>query len=470
MTASFTCEVLTSAAAIAPIAEEWEDLHRRCGNGLFVGPEFLGLWWETLGQKQKWKPYMVTVRQDGRLVGTLGLAVRRYCCLRILEWAGNDLFDYRDVLAETPEVVRALWDCARRSAGFDVASIRDVRVDSLSYPVLAETAKKSRVRQAFGIKMDRPPGADWTHVLSKKQRRNFTRQRKRLEQAGSVQFEIVQRAPVPEAAVSSLVEQKLAWCRRRKSYGIFREENIKDIFLRLTTMAAEQGQLYLGTLKCAGKPVAHIMGFIDRGILYSYTKTYDEEWADYSPGLQALVETIKWAAENDIHEYDFMRGEEDYKQRFANNANELNSFVFSRTFCGWWCAEALLLCRRMQRFVKDGRAWLQSARNLSAASSHEGERDPSEEQGKSGFWETLRQDVMAMPESADDRKGRWLVAKHILGRRLLPVFLYRLSALCWRNGGWQKKLARILWRLNVFINACDIDPAASIGGGLCLPP
>jgi len=51
----------------------------------------------------------------------------------------------------------------------------------------------------------------------------------------------------------------------------------------------------------------------------------------------------------------------------------------------------------------------------------------------------------------------------------LAAFLYRLSALCVAKGGVMAKLARLIWRLNLFLTSCEISPLAKIGSGLFLP-
>ncbi|NJN79266.1 MAG: GNAT family N-acetyltransferase [Anaerolineales bacterium] len=44
---------------------------------------------------------------------------------------------------------------------------------------------------------------------------------------------------------------------------------------------------------------------------------------ELSPGWVLLSHTIQWCCENDRYEFDFMRGDEDYKYRFGG----VNKFV-----------------------------------------------------------------------------------------------------------------------------------------------
>jgi len=51
----------------------------------------------------------------------------------------------------------------------------------------------------------------------------------------------------------------------------------------------------------------------------------------------------------------------------------------------------------------------------------------------------------------------------------LAVFLFRLSSTCRKYGWIGRVFAFIFWRLNAFINACDLRPEADIGPGFSLP-
>ena len=51
----------------------------------------------------------------------------------------------------------------------------------------------------------------------------------------------------------------------------------------------------------------------------------------------------------------------------------------------------------------------------------------------------------------------------------LALFLYRLSAACRRQPGILRHIGTLIWRLNVFLNSCDLAPEAIIGPGCYIP-
>ena len=48
-----------------------------------------------------------------------------------------------------------------------------------------------------------------------------------------------------------------------------------------------------------------------------YNSGFDPQFSEYSPGWVLLGYLLRWANENQIAEFDFMRGNEEYKYRFG---------------------------------------------------------------------------------------------------------------------------------------------------------
>jgi len=49
---------------------------------------------------------------------------------------------------------------------------------------------------------------------------------------------------------------------------------------------------------------------------------------EFSPGWVLLGHVIEWCCQNNRHEFDFMRGDEEYKYRFgAENAHVMRALI-----------------------------------------------------------------------------------------------------------------------------------------------
>ncbi|MEP6895914.1 MAG: GNAT family N-acetyltransferase, partial [Chloroflexota bacterium] len=69
--------------------------------------------------------------------------------------------------------------------------------------------------------------------------------------------------------------------------------------------------------------VAASLNFDYKNKLYGYNSGVSRAHMELSPGWVLLGHVIQWCCENGRHEFDFMRGDEDYKYRFGG----VNKFV-----------------------------------------------------------------------------------------------------------------------------------------------
>jgi CelD/BcsL family acetyltransferase involved in cellulose biosynthesis/O-antigen/teichoic acid export membrane protein len=347
MTVGLDFSVVSSSEQVAALMPEWQALYGRVGSPVFGSPDWYQVWWTHLGEKGGVRPHFVTARKDRQLVALLPLVVRRAGLFRFLEWAGYDVFDYGDALAETPCGAEAVWRHALAGGGYDIALIKDVRDAAASLPVLNATMRGRGTRRNYFLPLAGfGTGEAWLAGQSRKLRGDTRRKMEKMQAQGGgtggiVAFHALKDGePVPDAVLETLYRQKAAWFTARKASGVFADEGVRPFLQAISADAAAQGRLYLAWLSCGDAVVACHMGFVRDGALYLYHTTYDADYGAFSPGNIMMVETIKWAVDNDLAELDFMRGDETYKQRFAGGSRGLAAFVAAGSL---WGRVAILL-------------------------------------------------------------------------------------------------------------------------------
>jgi len=87
--------------------------------------------------------------------------------------------------------------------------------------------------------------------------------------------------------------------------------------------AFERGYLWLAFLEVNGDKAAASLNFDYKNKLWGYNSGVGREHMELSPGWVLLAQVIQWCCENNRYEFDFMRGEEEYKYRFGG----VNRFV-----------------------------------------------------------------------------------------------------------------------------------------------
>jgi len=333
--ANLKFEILDTAAQIANIADEWRTLYNSRAD-LFGSYEWFQIWESDLGPLDGTQLHVVIARSiSGQMVGILPLVIRRAGFIRILEWAGQEVFDYNDILTEDPRTAEAMWKFVCTSSSYDVALIKDVHFQALSLSILSNFMQQREQRKNYFLTLDFASGEAWLSTQSRKLRGDTRRKTEKMEVRGAVAFHCYKKGDgVPKVVVDTLYAQKAAWFGERYTRGAFAQKGIRNFLQRLAEDAARRGELYLAWLSCGDTVIACHMGFIRGGVLYLYHTTYQAEYAEFSPGSILMVETIKAAIDGGLRELDFMRGDESYKERFATGHRLLSDFVLGRTGFG----------------------------------------------------------------------------------------------------------------------------------------
>ena len=90
--------------------------------------------------------------------------------------------------------------------------------------------------------------------------------------------------------------------------------------------------LWIRSLWDGEVPIAAVAGFVDpaRSTFYSYSSGFNPDYAAISPGLVVMAYSIKYAVENGLRIYDFLRGGEEYKYSFGARDRSSEHWVIKR--------------------------------------------------------------------------------------------------------------------------------------------
>jgi CelD/BcsL family acetyltransferase involved in cellulose biosynthesis len=81
--------------------------------------------------------------------------------------------------------------------------------------------------------------------------------------------------------------------------------------------AHTQGYLWLAFLEIAGTKTAASLNFDYKNKLWGYNSGVSRDHMELSPGWVLMAHVIQWCCEHGRYEFDFMRGDEEYKYRFG---------------------------------------------------------------------------------------------------------------------------------------------------------
>lgn len=304
---------------------EWANALQRSGdNHIFLTWEWLSTWWKYFGDQRTLR--LITVKEDEKLIAAAPLMSSRYklagMIMKKLEFMGTPSADYQTFLLvdKKPACVSSIVDYAsNEGSSWDCIEFKDVPEDSetigLLRNCLAEKPKfEERAVNVCPYIILPSKFESYFQGLGSNWRRNMRRWEKRLKEEFTVGFVVQNNIDELAQSMEDFFELHQKKWASEKCPGAFSNRKARDFHQELARRFAEKGWLSLSFLTLNDKPVSVIYGFKYGNKLFNYLTGFDPEYSDYHVGHLLFLYSIRNATENGVREFDFMRGNEDYKQ------------------------------------------------------------------------------------------------------------------------------------------------------------
>lgn len=318
--------------AVAPIAAEWDDLVERTGAPPFVRPGWLEAWWRAFAAGEL---VIVTARRGGRLVGVLPMRRRA----GVLASPTNAHTPGFGVVAEDPAAARmlvaALFALRPRRVQLDYLDAADPALDEVRlraaaarHGFLRTTVQRSPyiALTGTGARDGRLPG---------KAARNLRRLQRRLEEAGSVEVDVVD----GRSGLAPLLEEGFriepsGW-KAERGTAIASSAITRRFYTDIAGWAMEAGLLRLAFLRHDGRAIAFALALQDARAYYFLKGGYDPALRRFAPGKLLARAMIEHAAATNAERFEFLGGEEPWKLEWTGACHErLLVRTFARTPLG----------------------------------------------------------------------------------------------------------------------------------------
>ena len=328
----------------------------------FLRHEYLKTWWQNRGGGE-WPDAelaLVTARRDGQLTGIapLFMAVNPQGQRALLLLGSIEISDYLDLIVRPDDLDPFLTELL---AFLDTPALGDWDVLDLynlidSSPTLSgleracATLSVQRVACAGPFQQDlgqmpaaSDPGGyaagqgwafqseklhhspyiplpgDWDTYLAhidKKQRHEIRRKIRRAEESGAeVRWYFATDPAQQDADIHAFID--LMRQDPDKEAFFARSPAMVPTMIEIARCAFEHSCLALAFLEVNGKKAAGYLCFDYLNRVWVYNSGIDRTLMEYSPGWVLLGYLLQWANQAKRSEFDFMRGDEEYKYRFG---------------------------------------------------------------------------------------------------------------------------------------------------------
>ena len=296
--------------------------------------EYQRLWWEHRGggEWQDARLVLVTAHEDEKLIGIAPLFMAEYENQPALLLNGSiEISDYLDLIVRADDHARFLsglldFLASHLADGWSRLDWYNLPDDSPTLAALkAESAHRGWTHHE---EVYRPTprialNGDFDEYLSrveKKQRHEIRRKMRRAAESElNVRFVLVDPSTDIEPELDTFFDLMV----HDPGKADFLHPAMREQMSAILHAAHKEGYLWLGFLEIDGVKTASSLNFDYNGKLWGYNSGVSRAHMELSPGWVLLSHIIQWCCENKRHEFDFMRGDEEYKYRFGG----VNRFV-----------------------------------------------------------------------------------------------------------------------------------------------
>jgi CelD/BcsL family acetyltransferase involved in cellulose biosynthesis len=312
------------------LAEEWNALLATSEPSTpFLRYEYLRAWWQGRGGGE-WPQAdltLVLARQNGQLVGIAPLfrAVNPQGRPALFLLGSRAISDYLDVItapAARAPFLAALLDFLNTPhlPAWEMLDWYNLLEDSPSIPVLQAEAQRrgwsweiQNIDHAPHVPL---PGDFETYLasLDKKQRHEIRRKMRRAAEGDHrVRWYIVRERERLEAEGEAFLNLMAHSAEK----AAFLTPAMRAQMRLILQAAFDGGWLQLAFLEIDGEKAAAYLNFDYANRIWVYNSGLNPDFRELSPGWVLLAHLLQWANENGRAEFDFMRGDEEYKYRFG---------------------------------------------------------------------------------------------------------------------------------------------------------
>lgn len=314
------------------------------------------------GEQDQFSPYVLDLG-----CGYAPLEFKNRNTTRTIRLSGEDYEDIVSAPGEELEAVGNLLEQLRsRSREWDICDFRSLLPDSVLLSVFSDgegnLVKNSAIASLLkGLSCSLVPHQTYYHVqipdrwetfeehLGKKlayQMRSAQGRRTKYFNTSSL------RRATPETLdqdLNALFDLHTARWRAKGHSGHFGNEANRERFRLRSAGLLALGQLRLYTLWLDEKPASALFTLSDERRIYYHCSGFDIEFGKHHPTKVLIAEAIKDGLKHGPGEFDFMKGEEEYKLFWANGKRTTYRLVVARnTPQGLAALAALKIQSRLQ--------------------------------------------------------------------------------------------------------------------------
>lgn len=357
-------DLVSDLAAFETLEPEWDALFDASGRPTQVFQTFAWNWhWcrHYLGQPASHPACtlaIVTGRISGKLVLVWPLVLERIAGLRQLNWMGDPVSQYGDVLA-APEadddaVLLAAWSFARSATRADVAHLRKVRANSIAARALNRLGAKI-------VATEQAPYLDLTSIseantcqqlLVSKGRRNRRRHERRLADLGHITvFSPTGGEEADRLAQCAIDMKRQSLAGKGQISRAFADDRFKSFFADVAAGHIRPVPCRVAALQSNGQVAAIQIALDCKGHRFLHVTVYAREFEKFGAGALLLDREVQKCLEDGFTAFDLLAPLHPYKMEFAGSTVAVHDYTVAASLRGYLYSSLVLSGRQRAKKI-----------------------------------------------------------------------------------------------------------------------
>jgi len=333
-------ELYTGSSAFGILKEDWRELiDKSSANEIFLTCQWQSTWWRHFG-KDKALRLMAFRQEKGALMGLASFSVESSPdgkrVMRFL--GGTDVSDYLDIIAragyeeEIGKNTVDYWKSTEKE--WDFIELHCLKEPSIALNVLKKFLDDNRYYAEISVedvcpRVSLPPSwGEYLESLDKKDRHELRRKIRRVERVSQSAngYGVKNSDSVTEGIEHFLLLHRKSNVQKED----FMNRDMELFFQDIASILSPENWLKLSFLRMNGTRIASSMCFDYQNKVYLYNSGYDPEYSYLSPGIVLVAHLVREAIESGRSEFDFLRGEEDYKYRLGAKDSSIYRMIIRK--------------------------------------------------------------------------------------------------------------------------------------------
>lgn len=248
-----------------------------------------------------------------------------------LEWWGAGIHDIGSCKYFSPASARELWKRIEHlAARHHAVQLAQIPANSELVTLAATAGWNVADAEACPV-LELPATYDeYVRSLGKNMREQIKRYPKRLEKQFAVEYQMAQTPHEVQSALTDLFRLHGQRWRARGQTGVLATARRQKFHREVCAEFLRHDWLRLWSLRCDGRAACVLLSYVFGGRYYFFIGGFDPEMMRWSVGTCLFARMFQHAIEEGATEFDFLRGEEEYKYRFGAQNRAFKTLSYFR--------------------------------------------------------------------------------------------------------------------------------------------